>query len=76
MLVWKEAHPVLSTIFDIGHKTLDFRLLEYHKRVEEERLAEEELLAERERLAKEQQKEKSLLKRISETLGKLGSIFK
>ena len=41
MLVWKEAHPVLSTIFENGNKVMKVRLIKRNKLIEQKRLAEE-----------------------------------
>ena len=49
MLVWKEAHPVLSTIFDKGNKVLNDRLMKHEKRIEQKRLAEEKNKGERQK---------------------------
>ena len=49
MLVWKEAHPVLSTIFDKGNKVLNARLIKQNKLIEQKRLAEEKNKGERQK---------------------------
>ncbi len=49
MLVWKEAHPVLSTIFDKGNKVLNARLIKQNKLIEQKRLAEEKSKGERQK---------------------------
>ena len=41
MLVWKEAHPVLSKIFENGNKVMNVRLIKRNKLIEQKRLAEE-----------------------------------
>ncbi len=41
MLVWKEAHPVLSTIFENGNKVINARLIKRDKLIKQKRLAEE-----------------------------------
>ena len=41
MLVWKEAHPVLSTIFENGNKIINARIIKRKKVIEKKRLAEE-----------------------------------
>ena len=41
MLVWKEAHPVLSTIFENGNKVINTRLIKRDKLIKQKRLAEE-----------------------------------
>ena len=41
MLVWKEAHPVLSTIFENGNKVINTRLKKRDKIIKQKRLAEE-----------------------------------
>ena len=41
MLIWKEAHPVLSTIFENGNKVINVRIVRRNKLIEQKRLAEE-----------------------------------
>ena len=41
MLVWKEAHPVLSTIFENGSKVMKAHLIKRNKLIEQKRFAEE-----------------------------------
>ncbi len=41
MLVWKEAHPVLSKIFENGNEVMNVRLIKRNKLIEQKRLAEE-----------------------------------
>ncbi len=41
MLIWKEAHPVLSTIFENGNKVINARLIKRDKLIKQKRLAEE-----------------------------------
>ena len=47
MLVWIEAHPVLSTIFDKGNKVLNARLIQHNKLIEQKRIAAEKMQGER-----------------------------
>ena len=43
MLVWKEAHPVLSTIFNKGNKVLNDRLVKHNQLIEQKRIASEKI---------------------------------
>ena len=49
MLVWKEAHPVLSKIFENGNKVMNVRLIKRNKLIEQKRLAEEKNKGERQK---------------------------
>ena len=52
MLVWKEAHPVLSTIFENGNKVINARLIKRDKLIEQKRLAEEKEKSEIQKIKK------------------------
>ncbi|RXJ72849.1 hypothetical protein CS022_13420 [Veronia nyctiphanis] len=49
MLVWKEAHPVLANVFKRGLDTLEVRVAERDKELEQERIAQAEAQAKREK---------------------------
>ena len=61
MLVWNEAHPVL-TIFDKGNKVLDARLLKHNQLIEQKRIAEEKMKGE------SQKQKETLIKRKQDWL--------
>ena len=53
MLIWKEAHPVLSKIFENGNKAINVRLIKRDKLIEQKRIALE-------KKKKESQKQKQI----------------
>ena len=68
MLVWKEAHPVLSTIIDTGYEIMNARFLERKKRLEQERLEKERLAEERKKAECQRKSDSWNLRSILEKL--------
>ena len=62
MLVWNEAHPILSTIFNKGNKVLNARLVKHNKQIEQKRIAAEKMKGEH------QKQKETLIKRKQDWL--------